>query len=363
MTNILPYQYTIDQCDVQGASKETLKVFRDKRAQWLTWLDYDEQHAISSVISTMAWNDVSFRTLAKAGELEPNGCLSNSLLAEALINGHFATQTLAIRRLIDHRNDVISLVRLLRDISENIYLFTRENFVGFDGLSYDYEAAQQQVIAAHIGKGPFWSERAGPNAYWVSEAAHREFDRLSGTASDKRTRTDSIPKSYIDSLQQWITDSGAKDIVDWTHKYLAHAADQASRSLVDTAAIQPNLNKITEILRIFVRVSEAVHALFLSAHGDTMPVAQFNQFEHLNAPLLTDAHLAEVRVRWDELTDERNEFSKNVLDDLLGPPVTAQAEQGPSIQEVLHDPEWLADPEGKCDREIERCLQEFREKS
>ncbi len=36
--------------------------------------------------------------------------------------------------------------------------------------------------------------------------------------------------------------------------------------------------------------------------------------------------------------------------------------QGPSFQEVITDPEWLADPSGKALREAEKALQEFRER-
>ena len=311
------YQYTLDQCDVQD--KEKLKRFREKRTQWLDWLDNDEHHAILSAISSMVWNDVSFRTLAKAAELEPKGCLSNSLLAEILIDGHFAVQSLSIRRICDTTKGTISLVKLLDDIGRNIALFTRENFVSYDALPYDYEAAKQRVWAGRTGGGPFWTPRTGPDAWWVSEAAHREFDRLSATEPGNRTRMDCIPKAYIKTLRKWLEDSKSKEIMDWTHKFLAHAADRGSRNQIDVTTIQPSLDKITKVIRCFVRVSEAVHLLFFSGHGEVMPVAQFDQFSHLNAPLLANAQKSQIRALWDQLTNERNNFPRNVLDELLEP--------------------------------------------
>ena|ERR1700689_231683 len=131
-SNGMTYEFPEDRCEVQD--KEALARFRAKRTLWMDWLNGDQHHPIFSMIGSMVWTDVSFRTLAKAGELEPTGALSNPLLAEALVNGHFATQTLAIRRLVDGRTDVVSLVRLLRDIGENIHLFTRENFVALPSL-------------------------------------------------------------------------------------------------------------------------------------------------------------------------------------------------------------------------------------
>lgn len=81
---------------------------------------------------------MSFRALVRARQMNERGALGNPLIAEALVEGHFAVQTLAIRRLMDtKRTGVISLVKLLKDIEANIKLFTRENFVAFDGLPYD----------------------------------------------------------------------------------------------------------------------------------------------------------------------------------------------------------------------------------
>ena len=98
----------------------------------------------------MAWADVSFRTLSKLATDNDNSSLHNYLLSEALINGHFATQILSLRRLVDNRKDVISLNRLLKDVRGNLKLFTRENYVCFDGLPYDYEAAHARVLEKNI---------------------------------------------------------------------------------------------------------------------------------------------------------------------------------------------------------------------
>ena len=68
---------------------------------------------------------------------------------------------------MDNENkDRISLPRLINDLRKNLRLFTRENFVGFDGLPYDYEAAQQRVMLRQLtkGGGPFRGERTGPDA-------------------------------------------------------------------------------------------------------------------------------------------------------------------------------------------------------
>jgi hypothetical protein len=82
----------------------------------------------------MVWTDVSFKVLTHLAMHNASNALNNTLLGQALIDGHVATQVMAMRRLMDDgRNDIISLRRLVKDLKRNFALFTRENFVCFDG--------------------------------------------------------------------------------------------------------------------------------------------------------------------------------------------------------------------------------------
>jgi hypothetical protein len=161
------YEYAIAQCDVPQTSRAALESYRAKRLLWLTWIDTDEHHAIWTTISSMMWRDVSFRTLAEFAVKDENS-LTNTLLGEALIDGHVATQVLAIRRLMDDRNsDIISLHRLVKDLRRNWDLFNRENYVCFDGLPYDYAAVEQREIMKMVQsmKGPIRVETTAPGGY------------------------------------------------------------------------------------------------------------------------------------------------------------------------------------------------------
>jgi hypothetical protein len=50
-------------CQKNGAAP--LESFGAKRLARLSWIDTDEHHAIWTVLSSMVWTDVSFRTLAQ----------------------------------------------------------------------------------------------------------------------------------------------------------------------------------------------------------------------------------------------------------------------------------------------------------
>jgi hypothetical protein len=255
---------------------------------------------------------MSFRVLARLAEIDVSSSLRNALLAEILIDGHFAIQVLTVRRLMDYRPDVISLPRLLRDLKANIHLFTRENFVCHDGLPYDYEEAERRVWASRTGKGPFWGPTTGPDAYGTSEIMHNMFDRLTGAAPESRTREDQIPDRIVDKLSEWLNNSGSDQIVVWSHKFLAHGADAASRRNVDLAAIRPALDKHTNALRVFARVAEAAGMLLGSGLGQYVPTAQFDKLDRL--PEWTQPQLDEY---WEQLTSERENFTQGVLEDLI----------------------------------------------
>jgi hypothetical protein len=310
------YRYPVDQCDV--LDKVALAGYRDKRLLWLSWLVDDEVHAISQQVLSAMWNDVSFRAIAQMAELHDNNPLYNSLIAEALIQGHFAVQTLIIRRLFDGRNDVISLRRLVRDLNDNQNLFTREFYVCHDGLPYDFEAVENAVMQERIqsGGGPFWGERQGPKAWAASQMRHKEFDRLSHIAPGNRDRNNGISPLIFDALTDELDNCAADDLIVWSHKMLAHAADSGSRSSVKIDQIGPDLAKLSKVHRAIVQVTEMVGGYLLgdAGLGMVVPIPQYNQFANLAGPIATKEDLPGLHNLWDSLAKERDGWVRDAHD-------------------------------------------------
>jgi hypothetical protein len=224
------YKFTLADCHV--TDRRALESYRAKRATWLSWINADEHHTIWDVLSGMVWTDVSFRSLAQFAIDDENSAFGNTLLTEALVGGHVATQVLAIRRLVDNRgDDVISLRKLIKDIRSNFDLFTRENYVCFDGLPYDCEAVQQKDMPNRVGKGFFWGATEGPEAYGTSQIGHEQFDKLAGVDPAGRSRADRLPPSLLNTIEKWVEDSGADELAKWSHVYLAHAGGPTRRDI------------------------------------------------------------------------------------------------------------------------------------
>ena len=308
----------LTDCDVPSERRSVLEAYRAKRSTWLDWIDKDKDHAIWTTLSAMIWNDVSFRTLAHLGANDPNSPLGNSLLAEKLINGHVATQVLAIRRLMDRSRNTISLRRLIADIRSNYALLTRENYVCHDGLPYDYAAVMHAEIAQREGTGAFWVGTSGPQSWGTSQMAHQQFDRLSGIDPCNRQRVDRLPRVLLDRIEGWLNSSDADELAEWSHVYLAHAGSAENRKALAEAIITND--RITAVTRVLARVTEAISAYLLFAGGRSnalMPTAQFNQFEHLDRPVLLPNQLESLHDLWHRLSDDCDQFLEGVREDLL----------------------------------------------
>ena len=310
------YKYKLADCDV--ADKRALESYRAKRAKWLSWIDADEHHAIWDVLSNMVWTDISFRSLTQFAIDDESSALSNSLLTEALIRGHVATQVLAIRRLVDNRgDDIISLRKLIKDIRSNFDLFTRENYVCFDGLPYDYEAVQLRDMPNRVGKGFFWGATQGPEAYGTSQMGHEQFDKLAGIDPAKRSRTDCLDASLLNTIEKWVEDSGAGQLAKWNHVYLAHAGGPTKRD------IKPQFvttNKIRDAIKALARVTEAISAWLLwssGGSGSLMPTAQFNPFEKLENPIMRASGQDDAYKLWRQLTDDSGHYLDGVEAELI----------------------------------------------
>ncbi len=317
------YEHSIAQCDVPRERWPALELYRDKRAQWVAWLDEDEHHAIWQTISAMVWADVSFRTISHIAMNDLNSALRNTLVAEHIIHGHVANQVLAIRRLLDNGRGVISLRRLLLDMRSNFHLFTRENCVCYDGLPYDYEALREKDYARRLAKSggksaAFWVATKGPDGWGGSDRAHKHFDKMAGVHPQDRNRLDRLPKSLLDAVGSWLEHTDANELAKWSDNYLAHAGSLASRQRINEAEITNN--KITAALKCIARATEALSADILCHAGRTnalMPTPQFDQFEGLDQPLMKIEAEEDARETWNNLTDERDAFLNDVTIDLL----------------------------------------------
>lgn len=308
------YVYAVADCDV--SDKAGLEKYRTKRTKWVNWLDNDEHHAIWQVLTQMVWNEVAFKTLVAIAD-DDDSALNNTLVMEAVLNGHVAMQVLAIRRLTDTTSKVLSLSKLLQDIRSNRTLLTRENYIAFDGLPYDYKKVEEEYFRT-CSPGVRWLDTTGPGAFESARRAHEQFDRLSSINPDQRRRDDRLPTKLIDMIERWIIDCGAKEIADWSHRYLAHAGSLASRQAIADYGVTGT--KIGNAIKGLARTAEAVSAYLLystSRMNALMATPQFDQFDRLKNAALSDASGLDPSLAWNTLANEFDSSLGEVEQDLI----------------------------------------------
>ncbi len=317
------YKYSIEQCDI--LDKEKGESFRNKRKQWMEWLNGKDPHTISNQISSMLWNYSLFCTvneLRRIATEEPEKEVGFNEPVMKLFDAGFATtQATAIRRIIEkpkssHSWAIISLSYILKDIEKNIDLITRENFVCYDGLPYDYEAVYQKYIenlprnskGVHVGTLP----TNGPKAWGTSEMIHENFDQLSQVEPNNRKRTDRIKTDVLEFLENQI--KKCEDIKKYVDKFIAHAAAPETRlELTDNQKVL-TLGRLKTCHEIICQVASFILGpLLWESNIGGLPVPQYNHLANLEKSWVSHKNLEIARQKWDKITKEVSNWDSKSL--------------------------------------------------
>ena len=239
MNKRFDYHYSIDQCDILDKRKG--EAFRQKRLQWMEWLSGEDPLSISRQVYSMLWDYALFLTvneLRKIAATEPENAVGFNGPVIRLFDAGFATtQATTIRRLIekpkrDPKWAVISLRRVLKDIEQNLDLITRENYVCYDGLPYDYDSVHQKWLSslhmtnsgAHGGVLP----TQGPEAWPMAERVRKNFDILAQVNPKNRSRENCIKIEVLEHLEDEI--KKCENIKKYVDKFIAHSAAPETRT-------------------------------------------------------------------------------------------------------------------------------------
>jgi hypothetical protein len=310
------YKFRVEDCQVQD--RAALTEYRGKRNEWLGWYEHsrEEPNSIQQQLFSMIFIDLTYRIVyePRLDASVEKIAAKRGLLMHLLDQCYVANQVLAIRRLLDDRKDVISLRRLLTDIFRNRHLFTREIYVCYDGLPYESESWQS--LPQDDEKRIFGIDAPGLSNYMGSRVRHEVFDRLSGVSPEGRTRTDRIRDGVFDKLEGWIRASPADKLITLSHKFFAHAATPDSRGSIEYSGIK--LVDIAEIHRALVRVERAItdQILFIAVARDVVPLPPLGLLKGLDNPYVLSNSIEKMYQRWDELSDERNKWSRGIAEDL-----------------------------------------------
>ena len=189
----------------------------------------------------MLWDYALFITVNELRDIavkEPENDVGfNGPVIHLFDAGFATTQAIAIRRLIEKPKNnpkwaIISVRQLLNEVEKNLDLMTRENYVCYNGLPYDYDLVQQKWLSSlpvnksgiHSGSLP----TEGPNAFFISERAHKSFDVLAQVTPRNRSRNDRTKIEVLEHLESEI--KKCDNIKKYVDKFIAHAAAPETRA-------------------------------------------------------------------------------------------------------------------------------------
>lgn len=199
---------------------------------------------------------------------------------------------------------------LVADVKACRERLTRVVYVcGIAELEYNYNrtrAAKEEYCSDQVRQGnhSFWI----PHEYHYERSLqrHAEFDWLSGVTVGTSTPDDTIRVEVFDMLETRL--DRLSGIIEHVNAEVAHAATEASRAgrVLEHWGLPDAKRAVQEIAEI----AQVVGNWFcFSGAGMVLPVPQFDQFAHLDAPLYTGdrTRLQEV---WDEFANDAQNWHR-----------------------------------------------------
>ncbi len=314
------YEYKLHECDVED--RDVLKRFRQRRRQWFEWFQGDKYHSIQWQIHQMMWDDAVHNALNEARRFAKPSAATNGVLGDFIDRAYLSGQVLSICRIAERparkeSDSVISLPTLLEDVTKNRCLITREVFVSFDGLPYDYEAVRQRHVGRMRPGQVYWPPKKGPEAFGVSERRHQFFDSLSRVSDGNRCRSDLVAETILEGLDARLreTEPILEKIRTMRNKSIGHAADETSRPDDIEKICEFSRAEIVRAHRAIIHTANAVGEIFGTTVGNPIPIPQFDVFNSLEMPFIHSADMETVRNVWDEHirnTERENRFRSSV---------------------------------------------------
>lgn len=311
------YQYSVEDCDVPAVRRKALKEYRQFRLKCLEYLHGESDSSVTSQVHELAWQTAVFRTLNEARRLEPNRAV-NRALWDLLSSGYASLVALGIRKLVDHDQRTDSLLNVVTTIERRPELLTRENYICYDGLPFDYQAAMQKYYQSldpsELGR-PKWVPTTGPHGWGTSELMHKAFDQLSGNPA-KRRRSDKIDPTILQRLKDRLSHSAIRKVQEVANRVIAHAerinpgtttAPTATYGEVDTA-----LEQIVRVMN-FISSNLFYHVSF----GSIVPVPQYDVLEALDQPWIMPENLPAVHEEWYTICERIDEWVRDGGDGIL----------------------------------------------
>ncbi len=206
----------------------------------------DSENAIQNILQSLAWNDSIYRTFNEGLRLAKSKSRKERIpksLVDYFHRAHIAYVVITLRKLYDEKKEGLYAVNSLRSITQriadNAHLFTRINYITFDGIPYE----------DHVGLD--WKTKA------LINGRHHEFDILCCKEPNiKAKRTDRIDPNIPKRIHEKTI--LRPEIVEFANKFIAHSAALKNRPNEELAFKSLTLSKIQIQYKNAIWVSQQI---------------------------------------------------------------------------------------------------------
>lgn len=137
--------------------------------------------------------------------------------------------------------------------------------------------------------------------YDLSQNRHAQFDFLSGVPHDQRSEDDLVRAEIFDAFDARL--AKLNRVADHATVNFAHAATEVSRQ--GRIINRWGTKEAREALQLLTETAELLGRWFLnSGVGDVLPIPQFDQFKHLEKPLIAPELFPALQEQWDDFAEQ-----------------------------------------------------------
>jgi hypothetical protein len=246
------------------------------------------ENGLQIIVESLAWNDSVYRTFNQGLGLSQSKDRAQRLpasLIEYIHHAHTAYVAISLRKLYEDKKQGSRAVNSLRTVTkrifDNAHLFTRENFVTFDGIPYDED------------HGLDWETKA------LVQARHTQFDALCRIgAGERRRKTDRLDPTIPDMLHMRTALSPKIEI--YANKFLAHSSSISNRPDEQLTLQGVTLGRFQTQYRNIIWSTQQIAKFLCEAFLSLVPTPQFDVLMNWESGMFDISTKKKLTVYWTE---------------------------------------------------------------
>lgn len=267
-------------CDV--LDKKSIKKFQAVYAELKPYYADDSENSVRTTIQSIAWYDSIYRTFNQGLKWTWKNKKQENLpgtIIEYMHIGYLNHVLINLRKLYEPKRrgprQVNSLPTIIKKIAAHIGLFTRENYVCYDGSPY--EISNNAKV----------------------DLRHKVFDNLCGIKSiAERNRNNKLQKKIIDKLSEKVRLNKYIDI--YVNQFMAHASSNKSEDEMKKAFSSVTLMKIQSQTRNAIWAINQIGKILDELIVTEVPSPQFDPMKNWENSIFDSRSKSALKNYWED---------------------------------------------------------------